>query len=434
MSFKEKFSEALNIKFDKAFGLDISDRSVEVMELSKAFSFSVDTYGRIDFPAGVIEEGKIMNPAVLAETIKKLLKALKPRKISTNKVVLSLPESQVYYHSFIVEADLKPAELTRAVTDEVAKVMPQNLNSLYWDFQVRNLPNKTKKLVVFVAVPKDIAVDYVKLCNSIGLEIISLQVEPLSLARVILKKSDKQSMIVDIGSNTTNISVFDSNDKVELSVNVPVAGEDFTKVIAKELKITAVEAEALKIKWGFKKDKANPVAGIIEPILRKEIMLEVKGAIDYYEKNFVQNVDQIYLVGGSSILPGIEDVFSEAFGKQLQVISVGNTVKLNFMSDKKFNIALFANVLGLAMFGASGGYKDMNLLNKIPSSERNSVNKLSLFNMGYLSNVNAFRTVLNNKFALFVMTLLVLVVFALITQQLYGLYGLKDPISTFLGL
>jgi len=434
MTFKEKLDATLNIKFDKAFGLDISDRSVEIMEMSKVFTFAVDTYGRAELPAGIIENGVILNKDILVESIKKLLKGIKPRKISTNKVVLSLPESQVFTHSFVVDLKVKNSELLRVINDEVSSILPVSLNKMYWDFEAKNLPDNKTKLIMFVGVAKEIAQDYVKLCNSIGLEVVSLSLESFSVARAILKKSDKQSLIIDIGSKTSSIAIFDSNDRIALSVNVPVAGENFTKAIAAAQKISDQDAEALKIKWGFKKDAKNPVEPIIEPILIKEILIEVKTAMDYYEAHFKQNVDQIYLVGGSSMLPGIAEVVKNTLSKQLQIIFVGDVLKLKTLSDRSGEVALFANVIGLAMFGASGGYRDINLLNKMPSSEVNVVNKLSLFNMGYLSKVNALRSIIDNKFVLVVVVLAILVVFAVLTQQIFEINGLKDPISTMFGL
>ena len=75
------------------------------------------------------------------------------------------------------------------------------------------------------------------------------------------------------------------------------------------------------------------------------------------------------------------------------------------------------NVIGLGMLGSSGEFRDLNLLKKIPASEVNTVNKLNLFNMGYLSKVNTFRTILNNKFMLVILIIIIGLIFAILYQQ-----------------
>lgn len=87
------------------------------------------------------------------------------------------------------------------------------------------------------------------------------------------------------------------------------------------------------------------------------------------------------------------------------------------VTGKNNSFPLFANVMGLGMLGSSAGFNDVNLLKKMPSSEVNSVNKLNLFSMGYLSKVNTIRTIFNNKFVLVVMVVLVGVIFAILLQQ-----------------
>ena len=416
MNFKKILRETLTIKFDKAFGLDIGDRSVEIIELEKVFKFSVVTYGRIALEEGVVENGVILNKNILAEKLKNLLKEVKPKKVSTNKVIVSLPESQVFVECFEVGSGLKGGALSKTILDKIAVSLPISVDKIYWDFMEKPLADKTKKLIMFIGVPKDIANSYVKFCNSIGLEVVSLCTESLSLARTILKSSDRQSLIIDIGSRATNLSFFDSNDKINMSVTIPVAGEQMTEAVKIGLKIESGEAEALKIKFGFKDGAMNTVKPLIMPIFT-DILTETRQAIDYYETTFKQKLEDILIIGGSSLLPDIANVIKTSLKREVQIAGSSYNINLNSLIGKGNNFSLFANVIGLGMLGASGEFKDMNLLRKMPSSEVNSVNKLNLFSMGYLSKVNTVRTVVNNKYVLVMMVVLIGVIFAILLQQ-----------------
>ena len=416
MNIKKILRETLTIKFDKAFGLDISDGSIEIIELEKVFKFSVVTYGRTELPEGVIEEGRIIDQNILAEKLKKLLKEAKPQKVSTNKVIISLPESQVFVKCFEVEARLKGSSLIGTITNKVSLSLPINIDKTYWDFIEKPLADKTKKLIMFVSVPKDVANSYVKFCNSIGLEVVSLCTESLSLARTILKSSNRQSLIIDIGSRSTNFNFFDSNDKINMSTTLPVGGDDMTMAVKNELKLEISEAEALKIKSGFKDISNNQVRAIILPII-EDILNEASGAINYYEETFKQKLDDIYVIGGSALLPGIIEVIKSKLGREVQIASCAYSINLEYITGKNNTFPLYANVIGLGMLGASEEFKDMNLLRKMPTSEVNSVNKLNLFNMGYLSKVNTIRAIYNNKYVLIIMIILIGIIFAILLQQ-----------------
>ena len=85
----DKIHKLLNTNFDRAFGLDISDKTIEIAELNKLFHFSVENHGRSELPEGVVKDGRVLDEKALAEQIKLLLQNVEPRHVSTNKVILS---------------------------------------------------------------------------------------------------------------------------------------------------------------------------------------------------------------------------------------------------------------------------------------------------------------------------------------------------------
>ena len=427
MNIKKIIKDTLTIKFDKAFGLDIGDRSIEIIELEKVFKFSVSTYGRTELPEGVVENGKILDQNILAEKLKKLLKEAKPKKVSTNKVIVSLPESQVYIECFSVDATLKSKELTRVIVDRLSLSMPISLDKIYWDFVEKPMADKTKKLIMFMGIQKDIASSYVKFCNSIGLEVVSLCIESLSLARVILKSSPKQSLIIDMGAGATNLSFFDSNDMINMSFTVPIAGSQITEMIKSHLKIEVAEAEALKFKFGLKEGKDNNIREIILPTIN-DLLKETQKAIVYYEETYKQKLDDIYLIGGSALLPGLVEALKNGLKKEVKLAESAYSVNFSSLTMKGNYFPFFANVIGLGMLGASGEFKDLNLIKKIPPAEVNLVNKLNLFKMGYLSQVDTLRAVINNKYFLIVMIILIVVIFAILNQQAQNFGYTSAPI------
>lgn len=397
MAFGDKILEILDIKMDQAFGMDISDRSIEILELKAGFGFSVVTYGRVKLDGGIVEDGKILNKEGLAIKIKEVLLSVKPKKISTNKVILSLPESKVFIHYFNLDKSLKGESLRKAIEDEALKIIPLDLQKIYWDFQVKPSFVENKQSVVFIGTMREIADQYVEICQELGLEVVALDLESISLGRAILGPEKKLNLILDIGARTTNISIFDRNNLLGLSVTVSIAGQDFTGLIMKHSGLDENKAEEMK--------KSNNIISILQVGL-DELIAEIKKAIDFYERKFSEKVEEVYLAGGSSLLQGLEEYFHDKLKLEARVVNPLKNIKFSKLLDKNISPVLFANVIGLAMRGVSNRFKGINFLQQIYPLNSKTPSNYNLFTAGYLRKTTVIRYLLNNR--IFVITLLII--------------------------
>ncbi len=399
----EKVHKFLNTNFDRAFGLDISDRSIEIAELNKLFRFSVENFGRLELPEGIISDGRILNEKTLAGQITMLLQNVKPRKLSTNKVILSMPENQVFTHHLVLNTILKGEALRILVQKEIMKVLPINLNKLYWDISVKPIPNDGLS-ITFVGILKEVADSYIRVCNSVGLSVISFSLETLSIARLLLAPGQIVTAIVDMGTNTTNVSIIKGNDEICLTVSIPTGGRAMTQAISQGLNIDENQAEAKKIDVGSA--DSDELFFLIEPIV-KNISMEISRAINYFEETFKEQVNVVILVGGASIMGGIKDKISDILSKPVSSITHFNNFEtLSLLgaknSDNKTISMLYTSVIGLGMLGASNEFTDINIVKRISSASINNINRKELFNAGYLSKLTALRIFLNSRLMLVV--------------------------------
>ena len=90
-----------------------------------------------------------------------------------------------------------------------------------------------------------------KCVNGAGFEIAELQITPLALGDTILTAAEKRSgcALVDIGADTTTISIYTKNILRKLVV-IPLGGNNVSMDIAYCLKTEFDEAESLKLKYG----------------------------------------------------------------------------------------------------------------------------------------------------------------------------------------
>lgn len=132
-----------------------------------------------------------------------------------------------------------------------------------------------------------------------GMEVIAILDEPTA-ANAVLRI--KNGVIVDIGGGTTGLAIL-KNGKVIYTADEATGGTHLSLVISGNYRITFEEAE--KIKKDKKRQKE--IFSIVRPVVQKMATI-VKTHIEGHD------VEDIYLVGGTCCLEGIEDVFKRETG------------------------------------------------------------------------------------------------------------------------
>ena len=364
----ENWTYLMSIKKYPILGLDISDRSLEVLHLSR--QKKVVSYSRSVLPPGVVSNGEIIKQKDFINILRDTLKQAKPKAISlddqTNiKAVVSLPESKTYIHYFTFK---DARNLQDKIIKKIQTTIPLELDNLQWDYVKLNLKEGRVRVVV-AAAPRDTIENYIHCLRSSGITPITpvvFEPESISTARALLKNpttintklSKKRNkfnskgfgtMIVDIGARTSTLSLHDKNGLMLLSTSIPYGGNYFTKQLMSELNISFEQAEELKCRSDLKTDKKVQVI-LSDPI--KKITREIDDAKRYFRHEFGQDLDKVILSGGTSLIPGLKDIFQQETGLK---VSLGDPLT-KIRSKNILNIKepiLYTNVIGLALRTAS---------------------------------------------------------------------------------
>jgi len=353
----------LNFKI-KSFGLDISDRSLKLVQIEKRRKKNIlVSFGRIDVPPGIIKAGEIKEPEKLSLLIKKLIKNVKGKKISSPYVVACLPEEKTF-SQVIILPKMTEREAKQAIRFEAEKYIPYSVEDVYLDCQKVIIENaqRDKIYVLLVALPKKIVDRCVKSLKLAGLKPISLEVESQSTVRAIFDQKKEKfppSLILDIGATRTGFMIF-SGTSLRFTTSIPVSSGSFTKSISKTLKIDFQKAEEMKIKYGISKrtKKAREVFEAIIPPLT-DLTEQIKKYIDYYhtraqkDPSFVDGIkiEKIFLTGGGAKMKGLKEYFQEEFGLPTYLADPLINVEVlgNFPKDQALE---YANAIGLALRAA----------------------------------------------------------------------------------
>lgn len=402
-------------KLDIAFGIDISDSSIELLEFKPFFSHKPRSHSRIELEDGIVERGQVVDKDKLEIKLQNLMKNATPSKVSTNRAVLSLPEERVFTWSMTTNKSLSGSDLRNKIFEEAKKVVPLDFKKIYWDYTVYPLPEKGMQYVTFVAIDQPTLNDYVEVCGRLGIDVVEFSLIATSLARVFLPKvSKKNSAIIDMGGELSSVSIFSGSNLLKLSVTIPVAGDTFNAAISSELGVSDIEAEQMKVKFGFMEAPNPGYSAAMDKTMQKFIE-EIKQAIDFYEKSTGEKIDFIYLTGGSSLLKGVEQKITETLGRKIDNLLAQPFISESKIFKEEINLKLYANAVGNALLGITKGYNALSFRKQMAVRDLD-MGFWQVVNTGYY---NKFRMVFDYKRVAYITVLIIILALATIFTLMY---------------
>jgi len=314
---------AFPFQISKSFlGIDIGTSSVKLIELSKVGSrLKLENYGEIG--ASTFYEGPFRtfekNTLLLSTTdvAKAILAIIDEAKIQTKNVIFSIPD----FSSFFTNFELPPMsqnELDQAVRFAARQHIPLPLGEVTIDWQVikgRIIGKKGTKLrVLLVAVPNEVIAQYQEISNLTNLQFRAMEAETFGLVRSLVHDSAKLRIIIDIGAQSTTVTVVDGK-VLQISHSLDVAGNEFTRVLSKSLNVDYREAELMK-RMKENDKTVKKVSDIITPLVDL-IMAETWKIAEEYKEVESKEIEEIIIAGGSANLVGIKEKWYEKFKKEI---------------------------------------------------------------------------------------------------------------------
>lgn len=257
-------------------------------------------------------------------------------------------------------------ELENAVRFEAQRYIPSPLEEvvLSWDIVSTSATANTEESVkgarkndaqgnvevLLVAALKKEVEKYEQYISQSPVKMEMLELETFSLARALIHDVQGVSLIIDMGSRSTNLILVE-NGFIKINRNINAGGHEITSTLAEALNITRERAHV--IKSGDKDFLNNRESMIVFPSLELVVSEARRMLLAYKEKHKDSMVTTIVLSGGTSHMTGLQEYFSKALGIQA---SVGNPW-WRVMYDEKLSAiipqlgASYSVALGLALAG-----------------------------------------------------------------------------------
>lgn len=344
-----------------AVGMDLSDASVEAVavERQRDGRLALRSFNRIDLPEGIVRNAEIIEPKVLANSLRELFRGGRPEPFPSRFVILSLPESKVYLHTFEFPKTLSAEQVRSAIRFEAEGALPLALEEVYADALIHR-SRESHHHVLFAAVSRRLIDTYVAVLREADLHPVAVDVESMTLASSLVGSLDDPVIVADIGANITTVSIVERG-AVHGASTMDIAGRAFTALIAQALGLPVAEAESVKLSQGISESAPEAVRVALRSSLEK-IVGEIQRTAKYHESHTGRPVAALVLAGGSAFLRGLPE-FLEArtglpvrLGDPLATLQIVLPSRLSAENREALSRsqALLAPSFGLAVRAATG--------------------------------------------------------------------------------
>ena len=309
-------------------GLDIGSSSIKSVELkSTKQGYELVSFGLEPLAQDTVVDGAIMDAPLVAGAIGTIFdrQEIKTRSVAT----------AVSGHSVIVKPVTLPMmtdeELYDRIQSEASQYIPFDISDVNLDYQLLD-SSESEMHVLLVAVKKDKILNHTNVLAQAGKTPMVVDIDAFALQNCYEVNYDPDPMqtvaLLNIGASVMNINIVRGGSPL-FTRDVSVGGNQYTDALQKELDLSYEDAERLK--------KGEAVAGVNEEhrgtILRSVsdiLILEIQKTFDFFRATASgENIQRIYLAGGTARVPGLVDLLREEFALPVEELYPFRKIVIN---------------------------------------------------------------------------------------------------------
>ena len=299
----------------QAIGLDIGTSFIKVVQLRREKDrIILDTYGEV--PLGPYA-GMMAGQAVQAGE-EKILEAIndlfKEAKVTARNTVIAIDPSATYV-SLIKVPKVDDEQLRTMIPIEARKYIPIPLTEVQMDWwhipTTINIGSHEDVVnVVLAAVNNEALALYDRLVKKLQLTNVEYEIHGYSLVRSSAPHTHKMVLYLDIGAQSSTLSLVDQNVVLDMHV-ISHGSQEGTVQLSRALSVPIDTAEDAKRTFGYKGDFSNPYIKDIMELSSYPLFGEVARLSLSYERKYNQHIEGIVLTGGGARVSGVLDVYAK---------------------------------------------------------------------------------------------------------------------------
>lgn len=316
-------------------GVDIGTTSIKIVELTDAGEKPMlknygilESYGHLERLNNAIQTSSLkMLDRETAELLATLVRQL---DCKTKDVVASIPTFSAFTALLDIPV-MSPEETSQAMQYQARAFVPLPVSEVTIDWipveEYEDEKGIKKQHILLVSVPNEHIERYQRIFKLAGLNLRALEIEGLSLARILTAGDPTRSLIVDIGARSTAILVA-RNGLLKYTAQTDFAGSSLTQAVSSGLRINIHRAEEIKKRKGLLGTGGEQELSTLMVTFLDVILGEVQRVRTNYEKDYGETIERVILSGGGSNLLGVERYMSDAL--KLPVVKANPFSKVSY--------------------------------------------------------------------------------------------------------
>lgn len=311
----------------------------------------------IPTPEETMADGKIINEKVLADVIQY---SLKTNKINAKDVIYTTDSTSIINRELIipkVEAD----EIQTVIRYEIQQFLPINLNDYILEYSIlgeveNELDGSKKYKVNVISYPEKSARAYYELLTEGDIKPYALDILHNSVKKLLTldgkineleNNNDETIALIDIGAVTINVNIY-KNKELDFTRIMRNGGSDIDIALSRKLGMSIKSVEATKIEKANLENisEADEVNNTIKFIV-DEWLMDLGRILQFYKnKAMGNNIDRIFIYGGTSNINGLEKIIEEKYDIPTQKIRNIEGVEFSKSHLSKEPIEQYINAIG----------------------------------------------------------------------------------------
>lgn len=319
-------------KEESVLGIDIGSSSIKIVQLKKKKGRAVlETYGTLALgPYANTDVGRLTNldSKVLSTALTDLLRET---NTTTMKGAMSIPSSSSLIFVLELPRGIDEKQLPSIISTEARKYIPVSITEVTLDWWV--IPEREAELgdnpggedsqkmeILVAAIHNETVQKYKDIAVSTAISPEFFEIEVFSSVRSTFSHDLSTTLLVDIGAMKTKLSVVEFGIVKRFHI-VNRGSHDISNSLASSMNIPFSKAEDLKRDTGLLGIGENKTVSDIAKLSIDYIFSEINTVVLSYERKYNRPISKVILVGGGSLLKGLEDYAKTFFRSE---VSLGN--------------------------------------------------------------------------------------------------------------
>ena len=344
----------------RILGLDIGSYSIKVAELERSFK----SFELVHFYERPVQYNDVLTKE---ESITAAIQAIiEDNGLVWDDIVCALPGEKVATRPISLPFG-NMRKIDQTVQFEIEEFIPFALDEVVSDYNATIIDKNLSKVLIAYANKAEM-VKYLTVLNNAGVDprvICVAGAELINLMYFGLVPPEGSYAVIDIGHTMTTIAI-GRGKKLILTRTIPIAGININEAIHERVHLPLDESAKLKVEAGHISVDEDILSvddltkGINESIKKiiDDLLIHIRQTLFAYKDEEGEAVAGIYLCGGTSRLPGLDQYISY---KLKQNVTFLDATDFHFSRLDKTEVhpnvvaqALALALRGIAMGGGSG--------------------------------------------------------------------------------